>query len=138
MKRCFPCYLALALFLILSFHAWASISAAYFTHLWLDIPMHFAGGAWVASAVYYFFFLRDGGYKLSAPLLPGILFVVGAAMIVGVCWEFFEYGMDVIAEKYLDGRAINQMGIKDTMGDLFLDMAGAFMAAIYYLVKRRA
>ena len=92
----------------------------------------------MASAVYYFFFLRDGGYKLSAPLLPGILFVVGAAMIVGVCWEFFEYGMDVIAEKYLDGRAINQMGIKDTMGDLFLDMAGAFMAAIYYLVKRRA
>lgn len=136
MKKCFPCYLALVLFLILAFHAWATITSAYFTFLWLDIPMHFSGGAWIAAAAYYFFFVRESVYKISFPPWIGVLFLVGTSIFVGVCWEFFEYGMDVISERYLGGYAIHQEGLRDTLGDLFFDIAGAFLTAAYFLYKK--
>lgn len=138
MKICFPCNLALVLFLIMVVHVWATITSAYFTYLWIDIPLHFAGGAWLAAAAYYFFFVRRSIYKISVPFWVGILFLVGVSVFVGVCWEFFEYSMDVLSEQYLGGTAIHQEGLKDTLADLFFDMAGAFLISLYFLYVKKS
>ena len=137
MKRCFPCNLALALFLILAVHAWAEITSAYFTYLWMDMPMHFAGGAWIASAAYYFFFLRGSSYKISISGWIGVLFLVGVSVIVGVWWEFFEFSVDYLFVHRFGGLAI-QGGLADTLSDLFFDFTGGFLMSAYLLYAQKS
>src|SRR3989344_6095465 len=125
MKTCSPCYLALVLFLILAVHVWAEITSAYFTYLWIDIPMHFVGGAWVAAFGYYFIYRSKwaGRNKVSIPAWVAVIGLIGFTSIVGIFWEFFEFAFDYFVASRVSGIAMAQLGIEDTMADLFFDMA---------------
>jgi hypothetical protein len=50
-------------------------------------------------------------------------------MIVGVLWEFAEFGSDWFF------NTVNQQGIRDTMGDLAMDLVGGCVGAL--LITRR-
>ena len=57
-------------------------------------------------------------------------------MLVGVMWEWLEFGFDYffVPEAAL-WRA--QLGLMDTMGDLFNDLLGGTVVGVYFLSKKR-
>lgn len=129
-------FLVLAVvFAILGFHMFSIFQNWYITIWWLDIVLHMVGGAWVVFA----FFYVQRRYTLLFSALPfvfSLVMVMGIVMLVGVAWEWFEFGFDYffVPEAAL-WRA--QLGLTDTMGDLLADLMGGTLAGFYFLLRRR-
>lgn len=138
-------------------HAFLAIAAVLVVHVfavglgwypsisWLDIPMHFFGGyaiAILALATYYWILsqisisTRSTKSSPYARLLLEGVFVVGAVMIVGVAWEWYEFLFDQFATTMVAQFGKAQMGLPDTMDDLFNDTLGAITA--WYLWKENS
>lgn len=124
---------------ILVFHAIATINYWYWQYLWLDMPMHFLGGFWVAMAFVYLisnyqFPILNESFLPKAPLFIIILSFVA---FIGVFWEFYEFLNDI----FLSSRnysQIFQQGAADTIGDLFFDLfGGTVFLLIYRLILRK-
>jgi len=96
---------------------------------WWDILLHFLGGVWLALSGFWFFyysrfvkgFLRTAGRFFFATLVP--------VLIIGLAWEVFEYmfGLTFV----LPGE---RWGV-DTIGDVFVDIAGGMAVYLYYRLK---
>lgn len=125
----------LMVFGIFGAHTLVIAQGWYLTHEWIDIPLHFAGGAWVALA--FFYFQRKHVFLFSAlPFLFSIILVAGFVMLVGVAWEWFEFGFDFfVAKENFVWRA--QLGLPDTMGDLLADLVGGVLTGLYFLLRKR-
>lgn len=100
----------------------------YFHIWWLDMPMHFLGGAWLACATVWVM-ARIGH---PGPGLPPVRAgaVLLAVFVVGALWEVFEFGVDTFVRV-----AINSHNLVDTASDLFFDMAGG-VSALRVLSRR--
>lgn len=112
--------IAIGLVLILG-HIFGSFYDGYNRYFFLDIIVHFAGGAWLALAIFaaFPFFGRISGFKKF--LLPIILFVFAG----GVAWEVFEFAV----ERYY---LVNFQGPPlDTISDLINDLLGGIATALY-------
>lgn len=141
------------LIFILSIHILATIYYWYWTVGWLDMPMHFLGGFWVAMAYFWFrqkapitrgsnmnvtdqhadpCVFRDLSNKISVS--SAIITIVGClsfVALVGVLWEFSEFFYDIfISVKGYSGIA--QQGVADTMSDLFFDLLGGLIFLVIY------
>ncbi len=90
---------------------------------WLDIPMHFLGGAIVAYAAarFFIFYEEKRSIAIFSPWMFLLLLVIFVSAIA-VLWEFFEFGL----EYFFHVKA--QLSQADTMGDLFMGMFGASVA----------
>lgn len=86
----------------------------YYTFPWFDMPMHFLGGLWVALATFYLF-------NPKSPWLLAFLSV----LVIGILWEVFEFSLDA----FITLRVWDSV---DTLGDLFFDLLGASVGAVYY------
>jgi hypothetical protein len=90
---------------------------------WLDIPMHFLGGLWIAllSAWFFshfsFFYSRKGNTKF---VWSTLVFLV---ILIGVLWEIFEYttGIAALPSEYWF----------DTLLDMVMDFLGVVVGAWY-------
>jgi hypothetical protein len=95
---------------------------------WLDTPMHILGGATVAWATWALV-----SYAITVKKLPKLPFwfsvfvAVGAAALVGVLWEHYEFLHDVYLKTQ---EQLAQYGTADTMKDLANDLLGAFVLSI--------
>ncbi len=117
-------YILGLLTLILVIHIFASIYYWYWTYPWLDMPMHFLGGFWLAMV--YFWRSQKLQTSTDSKHESALLIIIGClgfVALIGVLWEFFEFFCDIfIASKgYI---AVSQQGVGDTMGDLFFDLLG--------------
>ena len=56
-------------------------------------------------------------------------------MLVGVGWEWLEYGFDYFVAKD-DFMLRAQLGLTDTMKDLFDDFIGGLVVGAYFIFKR--
>ena len=94
----------------------------------LDIPMHFAGG--FVAAWFFAIYFTDERKKVSR--LTSLMLIIGAAAIIGVSWEWFEWLLDnfIFTEIQFMG------GLDDTLFDLFMDLAGAAAIALLYNKKK--
>lgn len=117
---------------VLTLHFIGTIYHWYWTYPWFDIPMHFWGGFWV-GLVYFWLnpqieILNSWLSKLPKYLVD-LLFILAFTALVGVFWEFFEFGLD-----FFTGDIMRFQGTsKDTMGDLFFDLVGGATAfAVFY------
>ncbi len=88
----------------------------YWTTDWVDAVSHFAGGAIVSLGI-FLFIGKTLGQRRTFLLVLFTLFV-------GVLWEFFELGTAMV--HFSDPGYLG-----DTLLDLVLDSAGAFMGARY-------
>ena len=92
----------------------------YWAHRWLDVPMHFAGGAWFAAFAAHYLFSRRALSAVSG--WYEALVLVSFAVFAGVVWEFHEF----IGDLYIRSSVlIMQTSVADNMKDLFFDMLGA-------------
>jgi len=114
------------------------------------MPMHFLGGFWLAMVFLYF----NPDFKIDPPgilrkqnpkfiKLPNYLIVgimtLGFVILIGVLWEFFEFGYDVLisSKGYF---AAAQQGVADTMSDLFFDLLGglAFLIICKFYINKES
>ncbi|MFH1956719.1 MAG: hypothetical protein ABIJ28_03675 [Patescibacteria group bacterium] len=140
LSKLFFTRLIIFIFLILFFiHLVAIYFSLYWIVDWLDIVMHFLGGIWLALiAIWLFYF--SGKMNVSGISFGWqIFFLVGVAALGGVLWEFFEFGFDNLflhnfeEFKILPGCA--QLGVADTMSDLFFDLLGGLIGGLIFLKK---
>ena len=124
------------LIFILSFHILALVNFWYWSIDWLDIPMHFLGGLWVA--LFFFWILKKRFVQVSQVLegnflLLGIL-SLGFVSLIGIGWEFYEF----LYDKYLaEESVLFQAGVADTIADLFFDLIGGLVAVLVYKIRRK-
>jgi hypothetical protein len=88
----------------------------YWTHRWLDIPMHALGGATVALGYQSRFLLKRFESTLSFDFFSTILFVLA----VGLVWEVYEYGV---------GTPVAGLTL-DSVIDIGMDMIGGTVGYI--------
>lgn len=130
-QRTFPWFLAIALFVIAGVDYVANYNSWYWVVRWFDMPMHFAGGAWVAGVTIWWKFF-SGTQETSSPLPTLqrlIVWGVGGAFVVGLGWEVYESVVSLIMQGHIND-------IQDTISDLFLDMAGGIVVAVLYNFKK--
>ena len=116
--------------LIVVAHGWALSSSAYFYVWWLDSVLHFSGGFWLAALAIFVLVSREKIYSSEHPFF---LFFIAMSFValMGMLWEFSEYGLDLFFGRVGQTTALQQ-GLKDTMSDLFFDLAGGFLAHLIF------
>lgn len=130
-QKRFPWFLAAALFIIAGIDCVANYNSWYWTIRWLDIPMHFVGGAWVAGVTLWWKFFS--GTQETLPVAPSItrllVWGIGGAFVIGLGWELYESVVSLITQGHIND-------IQDTVSDLVLDMAGGTLVAFLYNMKK--
>ncbi|MEK7647021.1 MAG: hypothetical protein AAB378_01430 [Patescibacteria group bacterium] len=129
--RHLPYAITILLAVVLGTHGWSVYNAGYFMIWWLDIVLHFLGGLTVG--LFFFWFFYKSGY-VGAPQWPWYVVLVmtsGFVLFVGIQWEFFEFLFDTFVAQRMSMLPA-QLGIRDTMGDLFMDWMGALFAGLMF------
>ncbi len=129
MDRAFPYWILAALGLLLAtVNAFAVYYHLFFYVWWLDIPLHLLCGLWIGLLVLsYYYSPRFPEPKFRSD--PAVLrTAVVAALIVGLCWELFEFSTD----KFI---VIGAHDMQDTMNDLLNDIIGGVFAAEIFVTE---
>jgi len=132
-----PRFLFWSVVAIITFHIIAMCNSMYFSIWWLDIPMHFFGGAWVALLFFAIFgdVINESKINTFFGFLKILVLAIAFAVLVGVLWEFFEFSASRIFNIYLQGDLV------DTMTDLLMDLCGGLsfgiLGAISFMNKLR-
>lgn len=106
----------------------------YERYWWWDIVLHTGSaiGFSMIGMVIVLALLR--GDRLAAPPYMLAIMAFSFAVAIGAVWEIFEYAMDQIF-----GLNMQKSGLDDTMEDLIVDSAGAFIGAVagyFYLINK--
>jgi hypothetical protein len=99
---------------IAAIHIPALVWSLYWHYVWLDVPVHFLGGFWLALAGSWM--LLRGGMK--ADVAP----VFSIVVTLGVAWELFELAAGVPVEENF---------ALDTVIDVTSDVAGGILGFIF-------
>ena len=117
------------LMLFTSVHVGALSYRGYQTFWWLDIVMHLVGGMWAAMFILYLKDVYAPDLQSHLPFWGYVLCGVSIVVFVGVIWEWFEFLSDLIfVPRRADLRL--QLGVFDTMKDLFMDFIGGFLMTL--------
>ena len=110
-------YQVLLLYLILIFHILGNVLSWYYTIPYFDTLMHFLGGFWIA--MFSVFIIKKYAKDLfKQHKLIEIIFLIGATMIIGFAWEFYEF----LADTFVFNKSLlMQQSITDMMTDLLAD-----------------
>lgn len=101
----------------------------YYTLPWIDMPMHFLGGASIAVAGFSFLsFLKRKGFLNELPFLLRTLFIMSFVGLAAVSWELWEFSVDFVLHKNLQGN------LPDTMIDMFFGLLGGFVTSVMWAV----
>jgi len=122
--------------ILLIVHFIVVIGRWYHTYPWIDIPQHFLGGILVALIFYWINYAHPRSFKLISNFSVPIVLVVSWAAFLGVLFEFSEFIYDLIFFDYWKLTSFpSQLGLRDTMGDLFFDILGGFALAIFMRLR---
>jgi hypothetical protein len=109
----------------------------YFYFWWYDVMMHALGGfatGFLAMTLWSELESRSVGTWRSFVLQLG--FVIGLVALVGIGWEWLEAVADAILLPRLN-MTNAQLGLADTMLDLYFDLFGGFVAWLVLNVRAR-
>lgn len=120
----------LFLFFIAAIHFIAVFYDWYWRFLWIDIPMHFLGGVFVAVVFLWLVKRFPGHFDMSRNFFVTSIFLLGFVALTGILWEFSEFLYDlVIISKGWESFA--GQGARDMIGDLFFDLLGGLTIAVF-------
>ncbi len=87
--RPFPHILVALILAIAVVNALAQYYYWFWTMRWFDMPMHFAGGMWLAGVAIWWRFYSEKFPDARDRLLYLLMWGVSAAFIVGLAWEAY-------------------------------------------------
>ncbi|HEY4510579.1 MAG TPA: hypothetical protein VJJ73_01970 [Candidatus Paceibacterota bacterium] len=119
-------FFVFALFLILVVsNLFAYKFFLYWRWWWLDIIIHTLGGVWLGFVMLSLLNIFGGiTVREKSPTLF-VIIVMSFASFGGMLWEFLEYML----------KNTLQIGIRDTIYDLFFDTVGGLIAALSTFVR---
>src|SRR3989338_728677 len=92
---------------------------------WIDIPMHAIGGMIVGYSMFAVVsYWQEKKYVGKLHPVVHCVLLVSLVSTIAVFWEFHEFIRDTILGEH------TQLGIGDTMGDLFMGVAGGLVSAV--------
>jgi ammonia channel protein AmtB len=121
----------------------------YDRFFWWDDMLHTLSG--VIVGIIGFIAVNKISKKYSMNISPVLvaLFSFAFAVMIGVVWEILEFSADAIFghshqkwnlpdTEILMGKPYQSAGLRDTMSDLILDSAGAFLTSVaaYFMYKK--
>lgn len=114
-KNQIPIILVVFLMAIALVNAFASAYYWYWVMRWFDMPMHFAGGAWLALFGAWWQYGRLGivPHKFIQFLGTCLVFVIS----IGLLWEVYEATVSFFTVGHMND-------IVDTVGDVVFDILG--------------
>jgi hypothetical protein len=101
-------------------------SKSYFIFPWLDIPLHFIGGASIAYSG--ILLLRNfPEYICIKNEIVKILILVSFVCLFAILWELWEFllGNFLMIDLFVQGS------LEDTLLDLFLGLCGGIFVAVF-------
>jgi hypothetical protein len=101
---------------------------------WWDILLHGSSAIGFGIIGFLFVFYLFQGDKYAAPPWAMAMIAFCFAVSIGALWEIFEFAADQFF-----GLNMQKSGLVDTMTDLVVDSAGAFIGAIsgFFWLKER-
>ncbi len=112
--------------LVLIIHIFLVPFGIYYLYDWIDIPMHFIGGLSVAiTFTLVLKSLQRNNLLGKMNYMVFLVFVVSLTALTAVIWEFWEFLADVFVSLGA------QLGIADTMLDLFLGIIGGLFGFLF-------
>ena len=106
---------------------WGGIYVAF---PWIDMPMHFAGGASIGLAgVSFLVFLQKQGIVVSLPFFLQVFFIMSFVGLAAASWELWEFSTDIVFNRHLQGDLF------DTMADMFFGLLGGFALSILRRIR---
>lgn len=97
---------------------------------WFDEILHFGGGFFMALFLVGYF--GDGPRRALRPY-HYFLLIISVTVLIGVVWEFFEFILDTVGDRYL----VRKFGVRsligdlsDTLNDLAMDSLGAVLIVL--------
>ena len=116
-----PVILVVFLIAIAVVNGFADVNHWYWTKRWLDMPMHFAGGAWLAGFGVWWQYFRRG---INVPGFTQILAVcLIFALSIGLLWEAYEAVVSLLTVGHMNS-------MQDTISDLLFDIIGSITVAV--------
>lgn len=107
-------------------------AGVYVALLWIDMPMHFLGGASIAVAgIDFLALLRQQGLINTLPFVLHAFFVMSFVGLAAISWELWEFSVDFVFNKHL------QTDLFDTMTDMFFGLLGGSAALMLWFVLRK-
>ncbi|HOH46206.1 MAG TPA: hypothetical protein PLX59_00065 [Candidatus Cloacimonadota bacterium] len=123
----------------------------YYKYRWWDTMLHSSSAMILALTGYIMVYVLNRDKDIDLKLSPFFisLFSFCFALMVGIIWEIFEYGVDSLIGGNMqkarglllpDGSYESRLGLIDTMNDLIVDAIGAFIVSAlgYYYAKKRS
>ena len=102
----------------------------YVAVVWIDMPMHFLGGASIAVAgISFLAFLKKRGVINELPFWVRTFFLISFVAFAAVSWELWEFFLDYV----MHSRA--QVDLPDTMVDMLLGLLGGFALSILHRIR---
>src|SRR3989338_10865825 len=99
---------------------------------WIDMPMHFLGGASIAVAgIGFLALLRKRELVKTLPFLLYAFFVMSFVGLAVASWELWEFSLDRVFGKS------TQADLPDTMVDMFFGLLGGSATLMLWFVLRK-
>lgn len=122
-RRSFPITLGVFLLAIAVVDAFANEYSLYWTVRWFDMPMHFAGGAWVSGVTLWRKFFYHRVASDTTPSFWNLLqWALLGALVIGLGWEVYESIVSLFTVGHIND-------ILDTVSDLAFDLLGGLVVA---------
>ncbi|OHA79342.1 MAG: hypothetical protein A2747_02785 [Candidatus Yonathbacteria bacterium RIFCSPHIGHO2_01_FULL_44_41] len=123
-----PIILVIFLVAIAVVNGLAGLYHWYWTMRWFDMPMHFAGGMWLAGFGVWWQYSRRGVTPQGFFSLLGVCLVY--ALSIGLLWEAYEAVVSFLTVGHMNA-------VPDTLGDLLFDILGGTTVAILVFVRSK-
>lgn len=112
--------------LVLLIHLLITVPFGFYTlYGWLDIPMHFVGGASIAYS-FILVFKRCKDEIIIKDKLVNIIILLALVGLSAILWEFFEFFAYSTVELY------------DTLFDMFMGLLGGLLIALFGKVSLKS
>jgi len=122
-------YVAVVGILLFIANSIAQYGFLYWEYRWLDIPMHFFGGVWVALiGLYFVLHTKVGKRYVPLVLQRPVWAALGGALLLGLLWEGYE-----VVFKFLEWGWFPDAYLLDTLLDVVMDMLGGVFVWLWYV-----
>jgi hypothetical protein len=106
----------------------------YARYWWWDLALHGSSGLLLGTLGFLLVYVLNRNARIDLHMRPRFvaLFAFVFAVAIGALWEIFEFSMDQLFGLQMQKPMFDDpSGLTDTMWDLIVDAAGAFVISVY-------